>query len=373
MGEYALSSTHKLLHSQTHQLNNLTMKRLLTIALSALFAVHAAEARTLYVNASRPNNKGSGLSLRTAKKTIQAAINIAKKGDTILVYPGTYAPIKTKNKKITIKSVKGKGKTKIAGGGGWSTPSHAFDFGDGDNTVANGFHVCQESYECGGGAIGGKIKNCAFTEVGRVFARDGYGNSTFFKTSLSKCLIENCMGGTGGYPAVYDSKMNCCTVKGVTSGGFQKATILNSRFVDGDMYAIFEDCTLANSLFAGNNISDYFDEGWINSSTVVNCTIAGNKGETGKLSVSSKFVNCIIYGNKKLKKGSGNTYTNTDKTNKNPKFLNPAKGDYRLGKNSYAIDSGKVTKAQKKLVGSKDLAGKKRIRGKTIDRGCYEY
>ncbi len=36
-------------------------------------------------------------------------------------------------------------------------------------------------------------------------------------------------------------------------------------------------------------------------------------------------------------------------------------------------DKGKLTKAQKKLVGSKDLAGRKRIRGKAIDRGCYEY
>jgi hypothetical protein len=36
-------------------------------------------------------------------------------------------------------------------------------------------------------------------------------------------------------------------------------------------------------------------------------------------------------------------------------------------------NKGKLTKTQKKLVGSKDLAGRKRIRGKAIDRGCYEY
>ena len=39
----------------------------------------------------------------------------------------------------------------------------------------------------------------------------------------------------------------------------------------------------------------------------------------------------------------------------------------------FCINSGKLTKAQKKLVGTKDLAGRKRIRGKAIDRGCYEY
>ena len=88
------------------------MKRLLLLALCALLSLNA-DARTLYVDAKRPNNNGNGLSKAKAKKTIQAAINVAKKGDTILVYPGTYAPIKTNNKKIEIKSVKGRKKTKL--------------------------------------------------------------------------------------------------------------------------------------------------------------------------------------------------------------------------------------------------------------------
>ena len=62
-----------------------------------------------------------------------------------------------------------------------------------------------------------------------------------------------------------------------------------------------------------------------------------------------------------------------DTTNRNPKFANAAKGNYKLKKGSSCIDKGKLTKAQKKLVGTKDLAGKKRIQGKAIDRGCYEY
>jgi hypothetical protein len=47
-------------------------------------------------------------------------------------------------------------------------------------------------------------------------------------------------------------------------------------------------------------------------------------------------------------------------------------GDYTLLAGSPCINKGKLTKAQKKLVGSKDLAGKKRIKGKAIDIGCYE-
>ena len=70
---------------------------------------------------------------------------------------------------------------------------------------------------------------------------------------------------------------------------------------------------------------------------------------------------------------AGNVYKNTDTTNKNPKFVNAAKGNYKLKKGSYCINKGKLTKKQKKQAGTKDLAGKKRIRGKAIDRGCYEY
>ena len=69
----------------------------------------------------------------------------------------------------------------------------------------------------------------------------------------------------------------------------------------------------------------------------------------------------------------GNTYDNTFTDNRDPKFVNAAKGDFRLAKGSPCIDQGKPTKAQKKLVGTKDLAGRKRIKGKAVDRGCYEY
>ena len=89
------------------------MKKLLAITLCLAFAATAAEARTFYVDANRPNNNGNGLTAKTAKKTIQAAINVARAGDTIVVAPGTYSPIKTNNKKITIKSTKGAAKTKI--------------------------------------------------------------------------------------------------------------------------------------------------------------------------------------------------------------------------------------------------------------------
>jgi hypothetical protein len=59
----------------------------------ALFAttsgvVHAA--KTIYVDSNAADDNGDGSSLATAKKTIQAAIDVAAKNDTILIAKGRY-------------------------------------------------------------------------------------------------------------------------------------------------------------------------------------------------------------------------------------------------------------------------------------------
>ena len=63
------------------------------ICLLALFAatsgvVHAA--KTIYVDSNAADDNGDGSSLATAKKTIQAAIDVAAKNDTILIAKGRY-------------------------------------------------------------------------------------------------------------------------------------------------------------------------------------------------------------------------------------------------------------------------------------------
>ena len=72
------------------------MKHLGTLVVAIALATTAslsAQAATYYVNASRPDDSGSGLSESAAKKSIKAAVNAAKAaaGDhLILVKPGTY-------------------------------------------------------------------------------------------------------------------------------------------------------------------------------------------------------------------------------------------------------------------------------------------
>ncbi len=77
----------------------------------------AALATTWYVNGSNGSDSKSGTSESSAKATIQAAIDASSTGDTILVAPGTYAPIATRNKAIAIQSVAGATTTVIDGSG----------------------------------------------------------------------------------------------------------------------------------------------------------------------------------------------------------------------------------------------------------------
>ncbi len=343
------------------------MKKLLTIAFCAIFAIHAAEARTIYVNAKRPNNKGNGLSLKKAKKTIQAAINIAKKGDTILVYPGTYAPIKTNNKKITIKGVKGQKKTVIVAKktkdpwsqttvaelSKWESAGHA--------TVLSGFLL--DGKKCAGSqgvtfTYGGTLKSCAAKNFNVEYG--GFSNS-----KLVKCLVQDNYLVTGSIIWQCTVKMTKIA-KNRTKGWF------------------CNESTFVSCLIAGNtHYADWMEpenSTFVRMSTLLNCTVADNTFIGNTSAKKSKFYNCILWNNWRQRGSfdqpgklhnvdSGNTYKNTDKTNKNPKLTSA----YKPKKGSYVINKGKLTKAQKKLVGSKDLAGKKRIRGKAIDRGCYEY
>jgi len=63
------------------------------LALSAVLLCTAgcAGATDYFVNSNRPNDSGDGLSLATAKKTVQAAIALASNGDSVHVAVGTYS------------------------------------------------------------------------------------------------------------------------------------------------------------------------------------------------------------------------------------------------------------------------------------------
>ena len=449
------------------------MKRFLLLALCAFFACNAAEARTLYVNAKRPNNNGNGFSVKKAKKTIQAAVNIAKKGDTIIVLPGSYAPIKTNNKKIQIKALMGYAKTSIVkpsaqdkkvalaqlgktypvyvGSGTISMSSGIWT--KGTSTTLQGFLLDGKYRTVGSfgeliGVSGGTVKSCKIAKLGRKYADTlGNGFETFDNASvavnskLSDCVI------TRNYARFAPAELNARTASGTkaptTSSSFQRCKIVDNYAAGGFEYVSkFVNCLVARNYAVDNTIF------W--ETTLLNCTIAGNSliGLYGdaKIGQNTTFVNCILYQNRVRqgiaikntfgyyyydrngaylgyrdesatsflvdvagtpvlvtesslgnyvsgwtkkedceivhKSGSkwtlgldhfSNKFKNTDKSNKNPKFVNYSKGKYQLKRGSPFIEKGRLTAAQKKSVGKYDLAGKDRLRGKYIDRGCYEF
>ena len=398
-----------------------TMKKLLAILFCVAFAAGAADARTLYVNAKRPNNNGNGLKPSTAKKTIQAAINIARKGDTILVYPGTYRPIETNNKKIAIKSLKGRAKTKIVPPAkdqwGWTLAYLAKSSypGKGTNTKLSGFLLDGRKNTTDynvdqTGIWGGQITSCTIQRLA------GYENSyPAVNARLTSCIVSH-----NGYSVT----AGCGLLAGCT---LQRCIIQANEGGSGDpRIGAIDGCKLYNCLVTGNTCGGDYGGPIFASSLLINCTVQGNAIVPDYLSCEavhdviisdflarllfsrrSKFYNCILRNNTNLpgKKrfyimesghwdehgnwievekeveipaeihnvDAGNLYSRTFKNNEDPKFANEKKGDYRLRKGSPCINKGKLTAAQKKLVGTKDLAGKKRIRGKAIDMGCYEY
>ncbi len=331
-------------------------------ALCALVSVQG-EARTLYVNAKRPNNKGNGLKVKTAKKTIQAAINIAKKGDTIVVYPGSYTPISTKNKKITIKAKSGSSKTTILYRGSGNALAK---LGAAWTTVHKGHYVESGGYR---------------------YWVDGWRESSAPVTKGNKTTLSGfTLDGGNQYPdiGVSGGTLQSCIVKNFSyayKGLFRYANLKRCQVIN-NQDCTSEDSTFSNSLFACNDSTPF------KSCTFVNCTVADNV----KFTMSkAKAWNTIFYkvASTQFKASKKNTLKNCYK-GKTPKFVSTktqktvletdgvyktvsVPGNYRLQKGSPCINKGTKASAAKKLFGKWDLAGKKRIKGKSVDIGCYEY
>jgi hypothetical protein len=363
------------------------VKKLLLLALCALLAAGSAEARTLYVNAKRPNNKGNGLRPKTAKKTIQAAINIAKAGDTILVYPGTYAPIASNDRKIAIRSVKGASKTAIAANKDSCVVADLVDRSKGTagSTKLAGFLLDGKKKEYLTACFGGTWKSCTFQHftanmLGAKFTACRFRNNYLYNEKggfwLASCTAARCKFWDNTCLGFSECKLNACAI-------YQNENFFS---VGGRMV----NCLAADNLFPGRTFE---------KTTFLNCTFTENSRSgrnvdpKARIFENCSFVNCILYRNFAVtwtdnyldrtaslhNVDAGNTYRRTNRKNRNPQFVNPStavevpKRDYRLRKGSYAIDQGRLTAARKKLVGKLDLGGRKRVRGKAIDLGCYEY
>jgi hypothetical protein len=185
-----------------------------------------------YVDASRPNDLGDGLSWATAKKSIQSAINGSYAGETVWVTNGTYEPISSGNKAITIKSMNGYKHTIIDGG--HTNQCAVLGTTLERNTVLFGF-MLRNGYSMNYNVCGGTIYNSYITSCnGRTEAVGG--------VTLYNCVIAGNYGTYGG--GAYLSILNNCTVinntslGGITTSGTGSSTIKNcivwnNRYLNG--------------------------------------------------------------------------------------------------------------------------------------------
>lgn len=279
----------------------------------------------------------NSVTIAQGANALQSAIVAANEGDVILVGPGTYSPIRTNGKKITIKSTDGATNTIVDGRRRERCATLADEsLGDDDDgivlegttlvgfTLKSGYNRCIEgvSEPCtdGGAVFGGVVVNC------------------IIKDSESYLICEGEEDGCGG--GVSHAKLYNCLIVG-------------------------------NKSLTGAGVSD---------SVLYNCTIVGNEAEYCSLACSKAY-NCIISGGRYLDSMTTKYYDcitplgepiTAGLKNGDMKFVNPSIGDYRLQQGSAAIDAGTLANVQPMNLEYGDLDQNKRIKD-VVDIGAYEY
>ncbi|HLW85406.1 MAG TPA: right-handed parallel beta-helix repeat-containing protein [Candidatus Sulfotelmatobacter sp.] len=187
--------------------------------------------------------------------TIQAAINAAKNGDTVLVAPGTYFEnINFEGKAITVKSSGGNKVTIIDGGHANSVVT--FNTGEGRKSVIHGFTIQNGDSGLDGGGIlassasptisGNTVTNNLACNAGAGIAVE-FSSALVQNNVISSNKQSGCSGGTGG--------------AGINIGGAGSAQIIGNTIQnntwgsgDGGGIALFAagTPTLKNNIIRGN-------------------------------------------------------------------------------------------------------------------------
>ncbi len=259
--------------------------------------------------------------------TIQAGIDAAGSGDTVLILPGTYyEAIDFIGKALTVRSADGHDATVINASGLNSSVVKCVN-GEGPDTVLQGLTITGGAapFEGGGmyidassptvvdcvftgnsaGFLGGGmssylsaaiVRDCTFSDNTSYYLGAGMANFHCTTTVIDCTFEANSVEGQGG--GMYNEGGDGPTVIGCTfaenwamlGGGMVNSgcnpTIINSRFIGNS--ALFDGAALANSI-AG--------------ASVVNCTFIGNTANGNGGGMHSEGApgpvvsNCIFYGN----------------------------------------------------------------------------
>ncbi|HEU0176378.1 MAG TPA: right-handed parallel beta-helix repeat-containing protein [Blastocatellia bacterium] len=250
--------------------------------------------------------------------TIQAAINVATDGDTVLVAPGTYAEnIDFRGKAITVTSESGPRDTIIDGGNVDSVV--LFISGEGRHSVLNGFTLQNgrepdRSLEGGGITIQNSSPTITNNKITNNQACFGGGIGMGFSSPLiqrntitGNSNISVCSGGNGGGISIrgeassvpleiLDNEISDNGLINTSSGGgiymngaeipFIKRNIIkgnNASNQGGGIYIInASDALIAENLITGNHAFAGGGVYWLTGGPIlVNNTIADNNATNG--------------------------------------------------------------------------------------------
>lgn len=226
------------------------------IFLTVLLITLSTFSAEYFVDASRPDDSGAATNWATAKKTIQAAVDLTENGDTVWITNGTYVLSSEifVTKAIIIRSVNGSEVTVVNG-----------------NRSTRCFYLANDCFISGLSIINGYNR----TESSGRFRSDGCGAGVFCETSavVSNCVIRgNVVDGGGDYPH---------------GGGMSGGRVVNS---------IFE-----------NNKADGHDQtgggngggvgGGMSAGNALYCIFRGNQADGGGGMYNGLASNCIFVGN----------------------------------------------------------------------------
>ena len=256
-----------------------TMRSILAVcAITGCLAVSATE---YFVSKERPDDSGDGLTVETAKRTIQAAVDLAKNGDVVTVLPGIYdegegsyysatevaetrARVVLTNQ-VHLRSFAGREKTFIKGlrtDLGEEKDLRCIALGI-QSAIVEGFTLCGGGTKWGGGVLAESwhkyfICDCV---ISNNVARDGAGA---YRGTLIGCLVtDNTASNRGG--AIFQANAHntiICHNSNPKSHIAYCKTLVN--------------CSIFENELTGSSSSSQYSE-----LKLYNCLIFGNAGNFG--------------------------------------------------------------------------------------------
>ena len=360
------------------------MNKIAFFGLAALMSV-TGQATEYFVDCTRPDDSGDGLTVEMAKRTIKGALTIKDlpAESVITVLPGVYDEGETYdyslgvnsrvyvNKKLTIRSRDGAEKTIIMGA---KDP-------DGNNGMTTS-----------PGAASPSVRPVSFAVAGKGAVVQGFtltGGSTVYIKDQSN---ERFTGG--GVGAMNDCSRDVYVVDCVISnnvamrgGAAARVTLVRTKVLENEAAnsAATYNCNAAHCLIAGNYGGGHAVQG---GNAIVNCTIVDNCNRAMG-NDASVFDNCVFLMNTSEDIGAttvaynclaGKTDTGCDagcvKASNIYQFLAPAYGDYRLLSTSEGVDIGKTDRFADLVIPDeylwKDLAMNDVAKSGSVQPGCYQ-